>query len=96
MSDLHYLSLGEDDKKFLLDIRVDGDDHWAAATVRMMNVRLTEDDVMQCRCGEVITRFYFNGQPSNQWFHTGQHSKDGSMGRCKDGSVNSGKRRQKQ
>ena len=90
------LSLGEDDKTFLRSagIRVDPEDDWTSAAVRMMNVRITENDVMQCRCGEVITRFFYNGRPSNQWYHKGQYFKDGSMGHCKDGHANSGRRRQ--
>lgn len=93
-----FLSLGEDDKAFLRStgIRVDPEDDWTEAIVRMMNVQLTENDVMRCRCGEVITRFFYNSQPSNQWFHKGQHFKDGSMGRCRDGNANSGRRRQEQ
>jgi hypothetical protein len=43
--DSTYLSLGEQDIKFLrkAGIRVDPDDTWVAAAVRMMNVKRTED-----------------------------------------------------
>jgi len=54
------LSLGEDDKDFLrsIAVKVDLEDTWEAAAVRSINVRLTANDVMQCKCGETIVRFY--------------------------------------